>query len=153
MACRYQTEGHVARTIELALTLEPERFAVFGYAHVPHFKKHQQLIPTEARCRAPKRAPRQFELAHALLSASGYAAIGLDHFAKPDDALAVAQREGRLARNFQGYTTDDAPALIGLGASSISALPQGYVQNLSGRAGVAQGDRRRAGCRWRAASR
>ena len=57
--------------------------------------------------------------------------IGLDHFAKPDDTLAVAQREGRLARNFQGYTTDSAPALIGFGASAISALPQGYAQNLA----------------------
>ena len=64
-----------------------------------------------------------------MLTARGFAAIGLDHFARIDDALAVAQREGRLARNFQGYTEDNAPALIGLGASSISALPQGYAQN------------------------
>jgi len=124
----YQTQGHVARTIEQVLTLEPDRLAVFGYAHVPHFKKHMQLIPTESLPDGEERMA-QFEVGHALLSASGYAAVGLDHFAKPGDALAIAQKEGRLARNFQGYTTDVAPALIGLGASSSSALPQGYVQN------------------------
>jgi oxygen-independent coproporphyrinogen-3 oxidase len=126
----YQTEGHLARTIEQVLTLDPGRLAVFGYAHVPHFKKHQRLIPAEA-LPGPEARVAQFEIAHALLSASGYAAIGLDHFAKPGDPLALAQKDGRLVRNFQGYTTDRAPALIGLGASSISALPQGYVQNLA----------------------
>ena len=125
----YQTEARIARTIELAMSLEPNRFAVFGYAHVPHFKKHQNLIPTESLPNAEERLA-QCELAHEILSSSGYTAIGLDHFARPDDSLAVAQKEGRLARNFQGYTTDSAPALVGLGASSISALPQGYVQNL-----------------------
>jgi len=58
-------------------------------------------------------------------------AIGIDHFARPSDKLAIATRSGRLRRNFQGYTTDDAPALIGLGASSIGNLPQGYVQNIT----------------------
>jgi oxygen-independent coproporphyrinogen-3 oxidase len=125
----YQTNEKLARTIEQVLTLEPDRLAVFGYAHVPHFKKHQNLIPTEA-LPGPEMRAEQFDEAHAQLSASGYTAIGLDHFAKPADALAIAQENGTLARNFQGYTTDSAPALIGLGASSISALPQGYVQNL-----------------------
>ena len=125
----HQTLGHIARTIEMSLTLAPQRFAVFGYAHVPHFKKHMNLIPAETLPDAEARVA-QFELAHTMLRASGYEAVGLDHFALPDDTLAVAQRTGRLARNFQGYTTDDAPALIGLGASSISALPQGYAQNL-----------------------
>ena len=63
--------------------------------------------------------------------AAGYVAIGLDHFAKPDDPLAHAQKEGRLRRNFQGYTTDEASTLVGFGTSSISRLPQGYVQNAS----------------------
>ena len=124
----HQTRENVARTIDMALTLTPQRFAVFGYAHVPHFKKHMQLIDEAALPGAEERLA-QFEMAHAKLCASGYAAIGLDHFARPEDSLALAQKEGRLARNFQGYTTDDAPALIGLGASSISALPQGYAQN------------------------
>jgi oxygen-independent coproporphyrinogen III oxidase len=125
----YQTLAHVRRTIEMSLTLAPQRFAVFGYAHVPHFKKHMQLIPEAALPNAEERL-EQFELAHGILSSSGYVPVGLDHFALPDDPLAVAQKAGTLERNFQGYTTDDAPALIGLGASSISALPQGYVQNL-----------------------
>lgn len=124
----HQSRENVARTIELSLSLKPQRFAVFGYAHVPHFKKHMQLIKTEALPDAAERF-QQFELAHSLISAAGYAAIGLDHFALPGDSLAVAAKNGTLARNFQGYTSDDAPALIGLGASSISALPQGYIQN------------------------
>ncbi|MDE2184040.1 MAG: oxygen-independent coproporphyrinogen III oxidase [Alphaproteobacteria bacterium] len=124
----YQTLAHVERTIEMSLGLAPQRFAVFGYAHVPHFKKHMQLIPEEALPNAEERLA-QFELAHRILSGSGYVPIGLDHFARPDDPLALAAAAGTLSRNFQGYTTDDAPALIGLGASSISALPQGYAQN------------------------
>ncbi len=124
----HQTKDNVARTIDLALSLKPQRFAVFGYAHVPHFKKHMQLIKSETLPDAEERVA-QFELAHAQLSAAGYVAIGLDHFARSDDSLARAAKAGTLARNFQGYTSDDAPALIGLGASSISSLPQGYVQN------------------------
>lgn len=124
----YQTRENVARTIELSLSLKPQRFAVFGYAHVPHFKKHMELIKQETLPDAVERF-EQFELAHSLLSAAGYVAVGLDHFALAGDSLAVAQQNGTLARNFQGYTSDDAPALIGLGASSISSLPQGYVQN------------------------
>jgi oxygen-independent coproporphyrinogen-3 oxidase len=124
----HQHAANVARTIELSLQLKPQRFAVFGYAHVPHFKKHMQLIKTEALPDAEERFA-EFELAHSLISAAGYTAVGLDHFALPDDSLAIAARNGTLARNFQGYTSDDAPALIGLGASSISALPQGYLQN------------------------
>ena len=124
----HQTLANVARTIELSLSLKPQRFAVFGYAHVPHFKKHMQLIDEKVLPDAEARLA-QFDLAHEMLSAAGYVSIGLDHFALPDDELAVAQKAGRLARNFQGYTTDDAPALVGIGASSISALPQGYAQN------------------------
>ena len=64
----------------------------------------------------------------------GYTQIGIDHFARPEDSLAVAARAGRLRRNFQGYTDDTAPVLIGLGASAISKYPQGYVQNATGTA-------------------
>jgi oxygen-independent coproporphyrinogen III oxidase len=124
----HQSLQRLAGTVEQTLTLRPQRFAVFGYAHVPHFKKHMRLIAESALPGAEARL-EQFDMTHDLLCAAGYEAIGLDHFALPDDGLAVAQRDGRLARNFQGYTDDDAPALIGLGASSIGALPQGYVQN------------------------
>jgi oxygen-independent coproporphyrinogen-3 oxidase len=135
-----QNEAGLLHTIDQVLTLEPDRLAVFGYAHVPHFKKHQNLIDERSLPDLEARA-RQFELAQSRIAAAGYQPIGLDHFARPDDGLAIAWREGRLRRNFQGYSDDDASALIGLGASSISALPQGYVQNIPA---VAQ---------WRAALR
>lgn len=125
----YQQRENVARTIELALQLKPQRFAVFGYAHVPHFKKHMELIKTETLPDAAERF-EEFELAHRMITAAGYVPVGLDHFALPDDSLGIAATNGTLARNFQGYTSDNAPALIGLGASSISALPQGYLQNI-----------------------
>jgi oxygen-independent coproporphyrinogen-3 oxidase len=126
----HQTSRGLGETIEAVLRLEPDRLAVFGYAHVPHFKKHQNLIPLDA-LPGPVERLEQADLAHALLTARGYVPIGIDHYAKPDDSLAIAQGERRLARNFQGYTADTAPALIGIGASSIGALPQGYVQNIA----------------------
>ncbi len=124
----YQTVAALRRTIEFALSLDPDRLAIFGYAHVPHFRKHQKLIPEEALPGVEERFA-QAQAADAMLSSRGYVAIGIDHFARPSDALAIAQRQGRLRRNFQGYTADTAPALIGIGASSIGALPAGYVQN------------------------
>jgi len=127
----HQTEASVAATAQKALTLLPERVAVFGYAHVPWMKKHQALLPEAALPDALARHA-QSRAAERVLCDAGYAAIGLDHFARPDDELAVAARSGRLHRNFQGYTTDDAPILLGLGASSIGSLPQGYVQNAAG---------------------
>jgi oxygen-independent coproporphyrinogen-3 oxidase len=124
----YQTEDSVARSVATALTLRPSRVALFGYAHVPWMKKHQELIAADT---LPDGAQRlaQVRAAEAELAKAGYLAIGLDHFALPDDPLAVAYSAGGLHRNFQGYTTDAAPALIGIGASSIGCLPQGYVQN------------------------
>jgi oxygen-independent coproporphyrinogen III oxidase len=124
----HQTELSVASSVATALTLQPSRISLFGYAHVPWMKKHQELIPADA-LPGPVERLRQARAAETQLARAGYVAIGLDHFAKADDPLAVAQSAGRLHRNFQGYTTDEAPALIGLGASSIGFLPQGYVQN------------------------
>jgi oxygen-independent coproporphyrinogen-3 oxidase len=124
----HQTEESVARSVATALTLQPSRVSLFGYAHVPWMKKHQELIPTD-QLPGPAQRLAQVRIAAATLAGAGYVAIGLDHFAKADDRLAIAQAQGRLHRNFQGYTTDAAPALIGLGASSIGYLPQGYVQN------------------------
>ncbi|MGH6904154.1 MAG: coproporphyrinogen III oxidase, partial [Geminicoccaceae bacterium] len=91
-------------------------------------KRHQRLIDETSLPGASERA-RQFEAASARLRDAGYATIGIDHFALPEDSLAIALREGRLHRNFQGYTTDAASTLVGLGASAIGSLPQGYVQN------------------------
>ena len=124
----HQTEESVARSVARALTLKPSRVSLFGYAHVPWMKKHQELIPA-GHLPGPLQRLAQVRAAAAVLADAGYVAIGLDHFARADDPLAVACSQGRLHRNFQGYTTDSAPALIGLGASSIGYLPQGYVQN------------------------
>lgn len=132
-----QGGADVARSAELAVALAPERLALFGYAHVPWFKKHQSLIK-DADLPGPADRLRQARIAADIFAASGYAAIGLDHFARPEDDLALAARERRLHRNFQGYTTDTADALIGFGASSIGRLPQGFVQNAPDVAGYAR---------------
>jgi len=127
----YQTVAGVAATAASALAIHPDRVAVFGYAHVPWMKKQQALLPQAALPDAAERYA-QCQTVEQVLTAAGFAKIGLDHFARPHDALAVATRTGRLRRNFQGYTTDDAPVLLGLGASSIGSLAQGYVQNAPG---------------------
>jgi len=124
----YQTTEHVIRTVEAALDLDPDRLALFGYAHVPHMKTHQKMIPDSALPDGPARF-EQAEAAAARLVAAGFRRVGLDHFARADDPMARALDAGRLRRNFQGYTTDPAAALVGLGASAIGSLPQGYVQN------------------------
>ena len=125
----YQTIASVESTVRDILSLDPDRIALFGYAHVPWMKKHQTMIP-ESELPDQLERFRQMSRAAALLLEAGYQAIGIDHFAKPEDTLAVAGRQGRLRRNFQGYTDDAADALIGFGASSIGQLPQGYVQNM-----------------------
>ena len=125
-----QTVGGFADTVERALALAPDRLALFGYAHVPWMKKHQALIDAAALPDAWQRWC-QARAAERRLAAAGYAAIGLDHFARPEDPLARAAAAGTLRRNFQGYTADPADALIGFGASAIGALPQGYLQNES----------------------
>jgi len=123
-----QWVADLLRSIDLAAELAPDRISLFGYAHVPWMKSHQRLI-TESEL--PKETARwaQAEAAAARLEALGYLRVGLDHFARPEDPLARAVSEDRLRRNFQGYTDDPAEALIGLGASAIGSLPQGYVQN------------------------
>ncbi len=123
-----QTVNSVLATVDKACALAPDRLALFGYAHVPWMKKHQQLIDESLLPSLPDRLD-QAEAAAARLVAKGYQRIGFDHFAVRDDRLAVAAREGRLNRNFQGYTDDAADALIGMGPSAIGSLPQGYVQN------------------------
>lgn len=124
----YQTVESVRSTVEQALALAPDRLSLFGYAHLPEKLRRQRLIDTEA-LPSPAERLRQARAAAALLLAHGYRAIGLDHFARADDPLALRQVAGTLHRNFQGYTTDGARTLIGLGASAIGRLPQGYLQN------------------------
>jgi oxygen-independent coproporphyrinogen-3 oxidase len=123
-----QTVGSCVDTVRQCLELRPDRFAVFGYAHVPAFKKHQRHINEASLPDGHARLDQAEAIAETLVDA-GYRRIGLDHYALPDDPLEIAQAEGRLRRNFQGYTTDPCDTLIGLGASAIGRLPQGYVQN------------------------
>ncbi|GLQ05980.1 oxygen-independent coproporphyrinogen III oxidase [Sneathiella chinensis] len=127
----HQTVDHVKETVRLSHSLSPDRVALFGYAHVPWMKTHMKMIRDEDLPGTAERVA-QAEAAAAELSRLGYVQIGLDHFAKPDDDMAMALKEGTLQRNFQGYTTDDAETLLGIGASSIGRLPQGYVQNAVG---------------------
>jgi len=126
----HQTPAKLANTIAKVRALDPDRIALFGYAHVPTFSKRQKMIPDaalpgeEERYHLARQAAQSF-------TGSGYEAIGIDHFGKPEDSLTIAARSGRLRRNFQGYTDDTCPTLIGIGASSISQFAQGYVQNAS----------------------
>ena len=124
----YQTVARVLGSIEATLDLAPDRVCLFGYAHVPWMKKHQRLID---EARLPDAAERfaQYLAAAERLQEAGYLWIGLDHFARPGDDLAKAARDQTLRRNFQGYTTDDAPVRLGFGPSAIGMLPQGLVQN------------------------
>lgn len=124
----YQDSPRLLRSVEAMIALQPARFALFGYAHVPQMKRHMRLIPEEALPGADERFDMA-ETAAERLVAAGYLRIGLDHFALPEDPMARRQGEGQLRRNFQGYTADRAEALIGLGASAIGQLPQGLVQN------------------------
>jgi oxygen-independent coproporphyrinogen-3 oxidase len=120
----HQTVESVSRTIAQVLKLAPDRIAAFGYAHLPARVRPQRLIDTSALPGAQERFAQSNSIVE-LLAAAGYRRVGLDHFARGEDGL--AQRP--LRRNFQGYTSDAAETLLGLGASAIGKLPGGYVQN------------------------
>ena len=123
-----QKREDIESTITECLGLAPDRLAVFGYAHVPTMLPRQRRIDVTA---LPDSATRfaHAELAHDLLTIAGYEAVGFDHFARPDDALAQAAWSGTLRRNFQGFTEDPADVLLGIGASAISAFPDRLLQN------------------------
>ncbi len=125
----YQTAETLKKTVELAATMKPHRIALFGYAHVPWMAKNQRMIPEEA-LPTPLMRFEQAEVAGDALAEQGYVKIGLDHFARPEDTMAVALKEGRLHRNFQGYTDDEGRTIVAFGASAISALPDGFAQNI-----------------------
>lgn len=124
----FQTIETMRRTAEYALLLDPDRIALFGYAHVPWMKKHMRLIPSEALPAAEGRLGL-FDAASEIFTKNGYVPVGIDHFSKPSDSLAKAAAGGNLHRNFQGYTEDDAEITIGLGVSAISKFPGGFIQN------------------------
>ncbi len=123
-----QSEQSIRKSMKMALELKPGRLAVFGYAHVPWFKKHQELL-------SPLGLPGVIERYHLQKAASdeltnaGYVETGIDHFTTATDPMALALKEKRLYRNFQGYTTDNCRSLLGFGASAISITPKGYLQN------------------------
>lgn len=124
----YQTETSLMQTLDKVIELDPDRIAAFGYAHVPWMSRRQSLI-SEETLPGPRARLRLFMKMANRLRAAGYIQIGIDHFVKPQDGLAKALAERRLHRNFQGYTDDSNPWLIGFGASAISKYPQGYLHN------------------------
>lgn len=126
----HQTQAKMTESVQKLLSLNPDRVALYGYAHVPWMAKRQQLIPSEA-LPTPEERLALFETARKLFLWDNYEEIGIDHFATQEDGLTRAQRLGKLRRNFQGYTDDTSDVLIGVGASSISRFPQGFAQNAS----------------------
>ena len=126
----HQTLETQSRTFEKLLLLKPGRIAFFGYAHVPWMKKHMRLIDETS---LPQKDLRfdLFEAGQNFLEENGYVPIGIDHFARPDDALVKAKHDGRLTRNFQGYVDDPSDTFIGLGVSSIGKTKTHYFQNFS----------------------
>jgi oxygen-independent coproporphyrinogen-3 oxidase len=123
-----QTVDSVIDTAQQALTLTPDRFAVFGYAHVPWMRKHQAVL-SELPMADPEERLQMFSAMKNIFTGNGYTAIGIDHFARHDDDLTKSLHARTMRRNFQGYTTDQAQTLVGFGLSSISSFPNGYIQN------------------------
>jgi oxygen-independent coproporphyrinogen III oxidase len=124
-----QTVASLRKTCEVVAALLPDRIACYGYAHMPRLKANQRLLDERALPDVDERIDQAAIIAEEFLR-HGYQKIGIDHFARPGDALARAAMSGRLRRNFQGYTDDARETLIGLGASSISRFGNGYVQNI-----------------------
>jgi oxygen-independent coproporphyrinogen-3 oxidase len=119
------------RTLEKVIDSAPDRIALYNYAHVPEVFKPQRRID-EADLPSAETRLQLLSLAIRRLTGAGYEYIGMDHFARPDDDLAIAQRQGRLQRNFQGYSTGAECDLIGLGISAIGQVGPTYSQNVKG---------------------
>ncbi|SFQ05616.1 coproporphyrinogen III oxidase, anaerobic [Bradyrhizobium sp. Ghvi] len=124
----HQTVRSCVDSARTAVAMRPDRLAVFGYAHVPSYMKRQRQIDETALPDNAARVEQAAAIADTLVAA-GYRQIGLDHFALPNDELALAQKAGRLRRNSLGYSADTCRTVIGLGPSAIGRLPDGYVQN------------------------
>ena len=124
-----QTVGSFSATLDRILALSPDRVALYNYAHLPAVFKTQRRI-RESDIPAPETKLRIMTLAIGTLTRAGYVYIGMDHFAKPEDELAVAQRQGRLHRNFQGYSTHPDCDMLGFGISAIGRIGPTYYQNL-----------------------
>ncbi len=124
----HQTRSSFEKTVEKVIELDPDRIAVYSFAYVPWVKPIQKRIDPKA-LPSPEEKLSILEMVVERFQDAGYVYIGMDHFAKPDDELAVAQRRGELWRNFQGYTTRKGVELIGIGATSIGMLQDSYFQN------------------------
>jgi len=124
----YQTLDTFAETVDKVVDISPERVAVFNYAHVPWLKKHQAVMNQDAMP-SPDQRLAILEMTSEKLADAGYEYIGMDHFAKPTDELAIAQKEGTLYRNFQGYSTRAGADLYAFGMSAISQFENIYAQN------------------------
>jgi oxygen-independent coproporphyrinogen-3 oxidase len=125
----FQSVRRFAHTLERIIEAGPDRLSVFNYAHLPELFKPQRRIDA-ADLPSPQEKLDILQMCGEKLSAAGYVYIGMDHFARPDDELAIAQREGTLYRNFQGYSTHAHCDLIGLGITSIGMVGSSYSQNL-----------------------
>lgn len=124
-----QTPASFTRTLDEIIALQPDRLAVFSYAHVPWIKPAQKIFDDRAQLPTTEAKLTMLLTAIARLTAAGYVQIGMDHFARPDDELAVAFADGTLHRNFQGYTTRAGASLYGFGMSSISQTDGSFSQN------------------------
>ncbi len=124
----FQTPETFEDTVDRVIDISPERIAMFNYAYVPWMKKHMKLIK-EDDLPAPESKLEILKMTIEKLTDSGYVFIGMDHFAKPDDELAIALKEKKLYRNFQGYSTHSGADLYAMGITSISQLPRVYSQN------------------------
>ena len=125
----FQTLSTFEKTVDETIKLSPDRIAVFNYAHVPWMKKHMELIKAEDLPK-PEEKLSILKMTIEKLTSAGYVFIGMDHFAKPTDDMAVALREKKLYRNFQGYSTHSGTDLYGFGITSISQIGNVYAQNV-----------------------
>ena len=144
MGCRIRRRRRFAKTVDQLVELAPDRVALFSYAHVPWLKKQQGAFAMYL-----PEGMQKFEIFRVGLQKfleAGYLYIGMDHFAKPGDELAVAQRERTLHRNFQGYTTKAGADLFGMGVTAISGIQDAYAQNHRDLAVVGEGGRRSRDC-------
>ena len=124
-----QTTESIARTIGRIVEMRPSRIALFGYAHVPWVSPHQKALERRG-LPGPEARMALFGTARSRLLEAGYAHVGMDHFARPEDKLIRALEERTLTRNFMGYTTRRGLDLVGIGASSISSVGATYAQNV-----------------------
>src|SRR3954467_2852777 len=125
----YQTVDSFNETLDIVLGLQPDRLAVFSYAHVPWVKPAQKILEQKILPAAEVKLQLLKNVIERLTQDNQYVYIGMDHFARPNDELAVAQSKKELQRNFQGYSTRGGADIYAFGMSAISQIPDAYWQN------------------------